>query len=280
MSPLANALLATVAISLISLVGAAVFRGKWWNERHELRVVSFAAGVLLAAVFLDLLPEAVEAWDGNSNIFIASLVAMAALFFVERYIHGTHQHHGHESHVHHHTSSGYFILLGDGVHNFIDGVAIATGFIISPELGIATTLAVAAHELPHEIADYGILLKSGYSRTRALVYNLISGLTAVMGAGAVFMAGDFVADNLSFFLTATAGLFLYIACVNLIPELHHQRVKGRFVYGAPFLAGIMIIAGLLYAIPHEGHGADEEHLEMSEGIGEELEHLEEGNTVP
>lgn len=258
MSDLASALVATTVISLISLVGAAVFRGKWWNERNEMRAVSFAAGVLLAAVFLDLLPEAVELWDGTTNVFIGALATMAILFFVERLIHGTHKHHGHESHVHHHSASGYFILLGDGVHNFIDGVAIATAFIISPELGIATTLAVAAHELPHEIADYGILLKSGYSRGRALAYNLISGLTAVLGAGAVFIAGDLVTDNLSFFLTATAGLFLYIACVNLMPELHHQRVKGRLVYGAPFLVGIFTIAALLLLIPHEGH-ADGKH---------------------
>lgn len=243
---------ATVLISLISLTGAAILRGRLWNPRNELRVISFAAGVLLATVFLDLLPQAVHEAKGSTTIFTGALFAMAAFFFIERFAHGRHAHQGDESHIHHHTTSSYFILMGDGVHNFVDGVAIGVSFLIEPGLGIATTLAVAAHELPHEIADYGILRRT-YSAGRALLYNLLSGLTAVLGAVSVFLFGEFVENHLAIFISATAGMFIYIAAVNLMPELHHQRVKGRLLYGAPFLIGIALIALVLTVIPHEHH---------------------------
>lgn len=250
MSPLLQAVLATTAVSALALIGAAVLRGSWWNERNELRVVSFAAGVLLATVFLDVIPEALEA-AGNTDVLIGVLVAMTLFFFAERFMHGRHSHGsaGHESHMHHHTSSRYFILVGDGLHNFVDGVAIGVSFLISTELGIATTLAVAAHELPHEIADFGILIRGGYSRNKALFFNFLSGLTAVLGALTVFMFGGFAEEYLGWLLAGAAGMFIYIAAVNLMPELHHQPIKGRFIYGAPFLIGILTIAVLTQLIP-------------------------------
>lgn len=235
-------LLATFGVSLVALVGIVFFFIKRRRAQLEMRLLSFATGVLLATTFLELFPEAVEASGGQPEIFIASLVAMAAFFYIERFLHGFHTHHGDESHVHHHTSSRYLILIGDGVHNFIDGVAIAAAFLVSPTVGVATTLAVLAHELPHEFADYGILVRGGFSRSKALLYNFLSGLTAVVGALVTFAAGDFVTANLGYFIAATAGMFLYIAAANLIPELHHQRLRGRFMYGAPLLVGIILIA--------------------------------------
>lgn len=248
MSALAASVLATVGVSLLSFVGL-VLTGPLWNERTELRLVSFAAGVLLATAFLDLLPEAIE-HSGDPTVLTAALVAICGFFFLERIIHGRHTHTGHESHLGHHSTSGYFILFGDGIHNFIDGVAIAAGFTVSPELGILTTVAVAAHELPHEVGDYAILRQGGFSRMRALLYNFLSGLTAVAGALVTFVFQDFVTDHLAILMAAVAGMFIYIAAVNLIPELHHQRVKGRFLYATPFIIGVLLIPFLLGVLPH------------------------------
>lgn len=238
---------ATFFVSLLSLTGIFFIFGKWWNERIELRLVSFAAGVLLATVFLDLLPEALESADGNTHILIGALIAMAAFYFTERFLHGMHEH-GHdktsESHVRHHSNSRYFILIGDGAHNFVDGVAIGSAFLLDTGLGIVTTLAVIAHEIPHEVADYSVLVHGGYSRGKALWYNFLSGLTAVAGGAAVFVFGSAVEDHLAILLSASAGMFLYIASANLIPELHHQRVTGRLIYGTPFLVGIVLMIAL------------------------------------
>lgn len=236
-------LLATVGVSLLSLIGILLVFGKWWNARIELRLVSFAAGILLGTAFLDLLPEALETADGDTDILIATLAAMAAFFLAERFLHARHDHShdDHAPHLRHHSSSRYFILLGDGVHNFVDGVAIGAGFLIDPALGVATTLAVVAHEIPHEVADYSILIHGGYSRAKALGYNFLSALTAVAGGVAVHLFGDAVEDNLGLLLAASAGMFIYIAGTNLLPELHHQRLAGRAIYATPFLAGIVVM---------------------------------------
>lgn len=263
MSALAASILATVGVSLLSFVGL-VLTGHLWNERVELRLVSFAAGVLLATAFLDLLPEAVEQ-AGASEALLAALVAICGFFLLERIIHGRHTHTGQESHLGHHSTSGYFILVGDGIHNFIDGVAIAASFIVSPELGILTTVAVAAHELPHEVGDYAILRKSGFSRTRALTFNFLSGLTAVAGAVTTFAFQDFVTENLGILIAAVAGMFVYIAAVNLIPELHHQRIKGRFLYATPFIVGVLLIPLLLAVLPH-GHAEEGDHADETTEI--------------
>lgn len=252
MSSFASAVVATLGVSLVSLVGIVFLIRNFWNERLETRLVSFAAGVLLGTTFLELIPEAIHENQSEANVFIAALAAMVVFFFLERVLHAMHHHEGGESHVHHHTSSRYFILAGDGVHNFVDGVAIGAAFLVGPEVGLATTAAVVAHELPHEFGDYAILVRGGYSKRKALLLNLASGLTAVVGAMAVFAFGDFVEAHLAWFLAATAGMFIYIAAANLIPELHHQRVRGPLLYGTPFIVGVLVIA-LLTAVLLPGH---------------------------
>jgi len=259
MSALALSVLATFAVSLISFVGLFFIAARLWNDRLEVRAVSFAAGVLLASTFLDLLPEALKEAPSIPEALTVTLLAMVGFFFVERVIHSWHghthgepahpgEHPGEIHHVEHGTASRYLILLGDGVHNAIDGVAIAASFITSPAVGLTTTLAVMAHEIPHEVGDYAVLVRGGYSRKRALIYNFLSGLTAVAGAVMTFMFGEFVEHHLSWFVAATAGMFLYIAAANLIPELHHQRLRGRFLYGGPFLLGILTVAVLTSVI--------------------------------
>jgi zinc and cadmium transporter len=243
MPPVVQALLATLFVSAIALIGI-VFFFREWNDRLSIGSLSFAAGVLLATAFLELLPEAVESGAGAS-IFTAALAAMIGFFLLERLIRGFHVHE--DGHA---VTSRYLILVGDGLHNFIDGVAIGASFLASPALGVATTLAIAVHEVPQEIADYGILVSGGFARRTALLLNFLSGLTAVVGAALCFVAEGFVLTHLAWFMAATAGMFIYIAGSDLIPELHHARLRANWMATIPFLVGVLLMGLLRVAMPH------------------------------
>jgi zinc and cadmium transporter len=241
MSPLVQSLVATFFVSAVSLVGV-VFLFTDWTERRALLFISFAAGVLLATAFLEMFPEAVRRAQGGGNIFAASLAAMGAFFLLERFLFGFHTDSAHEdSGV---GPSGYFVLIGSTVHNFIDGVVIAASFLVSPMLGFTTTLAVAAHEIPHEAADFGVLLNARFSRGTALLLNFLSGLAAMVGALWCFWFEGLVERRLPWFLAATAGMFIYIAASDLLPELHHPRARRDWVSTVPFFVGVGLIAGL------------------------------------
>jgi zinc and cadmium transporter len=239
MGPFVQALLATFLVSLIALLGIRIAFASRHSPRRETLLLSFAAGVLLATAFLDLLPEAVEHSGGDGRVFVASLAAMIAFFFLERLLHGFHVHEGDP-----HVAPGSLVLIGDAVHNFVDGVAIAASFLADPRLGVATTLAVAVHEIPQEIADAALLLRSRFSRRSALAWNFACGLCSVVGAVAVFALRGPVEGHLAWFMTSTAGMFLYIAASDLIPELHHPEGGGSWLYTLPFLAGVALIAAL------------------------------------
>jgi zinc and cadmium transporter len=142
------------------------------------------------------------------------------------------------------------ILIGDGLHNFIDGIAIAVSFLAGPEVGLTATLAVAVHEIPQEIADYAILIRGGFTPRQALALNFLSGLTALVGVGAVFAVERFVEVQIAWFMTATAGMFVYIAASDLLPELHHSRLGGPIMYLMPFLGGVATVAVLGMIAPH------------------------------
>jgi zinc and cadmium transporter len=240
-----QSMFATGVVSLIALVGIVFVYARTWSERVEVVLISFAAGVLLSTAFLDLLPEAVAQAKPGAPIFAAALAAMIVFFLLERLLHGFH---GHEEH--HAAASRYLILIGDGLHNFIDGVAIAVSFIAGPEVGVTATLAVAVHEIPQELADYAILIRGGFTPRRALALNFVTGLSALVGVAAVFALQGFVESHISWFMTATAGMFVYIAASDLLPELHHSRLGGPVMYLVPFLAGVATVALLGTATAH------------------------------
>lgn len=255
-SPLALALLAALAVSAIALVGIVFVVWQKAMQQGELGMIGFAAGVLLAAAFLELLPSAIaRSAPAEGNVFVWALGAMVAFFFLERFLHGFHEHDaGHEGHGHHDhaLASRTLILIGDGLHNFVDGVVIAASFLAGPSLGLATTLAVAAHEVPQEIADYAILVRGRLSPQRALFLNFLSGLSSVLGVLACFAFRDVVERHLASCLTATAGMFIYIAASDLIPELHHPRHRGRWLPALPLLAGVTLIALLSRFVSEPG----------------------------
>ena len=256
----AQALLATLWVSALSFAGIALVFGRRPGARGEIVLLSFAAGVLLATSFLEIVPEAVERAAGDGRVFTATLGAMIGFFVLERFLHGFHVHeegaaphpgeHLHGPHAGHAGASRYLILVGDGLHNFIDGVVIAASFAVSTELGLVTTFAVTVHEVPQELADFGILVAGGFSVRTALLVNFLSGLTAVLGA-VCFFAFAPTEHHLGWLLATTAGMFIYIAGSDLIPQLHHHpHGASRWIYG-PFLGGVAVIA--LLGVLVDGH---------------------------
>jgi len=225
-------------IGSIASLGGSIFLlfKKNLTEAFSNRLINFAAGVLIATAFLDLFPEAIKVSRG-SNIFIPAIMGFVAFFFAERFIQLFHFHHGHGE-----KTSTVLVLIGDGVHNFIDGVAIAAAFLTSIPLGITTSLAVAAHEIPQEIADMGVLLSNKLSKSRALLYNFLSALTALAGALLSFFLASLIEPYLYIFLAVTAGFFIYISASDLIPQLHEEyRGNRKFSHIFIFLLGIIFV---------------------------------------
>lgn len=238
----------TLLGGLVSLIGGILllFKEKLAaGISHYL--ASFAAGALLGTAFLDLLPEASHESEeilergGNAiNIFLWTLVGVLAFFLLERFLHWFHHHHDHQQTRDKAIVS--LVTLGDSLHNFIDGVAIAATFMVSIPLGVVTTLAVAAHEIPQEIGDFGILLHKGVKRIKILALNVISALAALVGGVLTFLLGESIHDTLPIFLSLAAGFFIYIAASDLIPEIHNQeKRKVAVIETLLLIIGVLVI---------------------------------------
>jgi zinc and cadmium transporter len=212
---------ATLGVSLLSLAGIALFLfGKKSIDRILFFLISFSTGTLLGAAFFDILPESMESLDAHAALE-AAIVGLVVAFVMEKVIHWHHHHAG--TAKEHHKPLGTLTLVGDGLHNFFDGVAIAAAFMVDVPLGITTTLAIALHEIPQEIGDFGLLLYSGFSRWKALSFNLLSALAAVAG-GVLFYLFSWVVEGLEgYALGFTAGMFIYVAAADLLPELHKEK---------------------------------------------------------
>lgn len=229
--------------SILSLFGGLILlKRKVWEGETGVHMLAFAAGVLIATSFLDLLPEALHESGDDVNIFLAAMLGLVVFFFLERVLISFHPHEKEQLEQAKQQSLVSLILLGDGLHNFIDGFVIAGSFLVSTELGIITALAVAAHEIPQEISDFTILLRSGMKASKAIWFNILSGLTALIGAVMAIFLADFIEPYLGLVLAFTSGMFIYIATVNLIPELQHTYLKERkWHQTAFFLIGIIAV---------------------------------------
>lgn len=202
----------------------------------------FAAGALIAAVFLDLLPEGIAESTANS-VLTWAMIGILIFFFLDRFLTWFHHHH-HEPTEAENQASKSLIIFGDTVHNALDGVAIAAAFLISVPAGIITTIAVAAHEIPQEIGDFGLLLSKGMRRKRVLIANVASALATTVFAVITFALGS--ADKLPIgaLLGISAGFLLYIAMSDVIPSLHEHSPKKKLFSPAPFmlLLGVITVA--------------------------------------
>jgi zinc and cadmium transporter len=238
-----SVIVASLVGGLFSLIGGMMLlRSKKSAAVLAEYATPFAAGALISAAILDLLHEALEInqSDGKEPIIVLYALSFGILLFfvLERFLHFFHHHYDHDEQDK--KVSNSLIIVGDTVHNALDGVAIAASFLVSVELGIVTTLAVALHEIPQEIGDFGLMLKNGMSRKRVLLVNVASSLSTVASAVFVYQLGSERTIPQAFLLSVTAGLFLYIALSDIIPTVHETSSKKIFD-----IRPILVIVGFL-----------------------------------
>ena len=262
MTLLLDIIIFTAVGGVLSVLAASLFLLLSESRRQKLlpHGVSFAIGALLTGAFCGLIPHAFAEVPVTeiSQVSASILVGILLFFVLEKLLvwrhchshtceahgedsHAAHAHHQHNARSRPHTA-GVFIILGDSIHNFVDGVLIAAAFLTDPQLGVVTSLAVAAHEIPQEVGDFAILLHSGYSRSKALFYNVVSSLATVVGGVLGFFSLGNLHALLPYFLSLAASSFIYIAVADLIPTLHQKTdLKTSLQQIALIMAGVVLI---------------------------------------
>jgi zinc and cadmium transporter len=250
-------LIATFVGGLLSVVIAASLTATVLSRVVQ-HLVSLSAGVLLGTALLDVLPEAFESKASPQALFGTLLGGLLFFFLLEKaelYRH-SHHHEGDEHHHHHgfdHEQAGrggWSVIMGDSIHNFCDGIIIAAAFLADTRLGVVTALAIIAHEIPQEVGDYIVLLNAGFSRARALFYNALSGMAAVLG-GVVgyYVVGPWEA-LFPYLLVVAASSFIYVAVADLIPQLQHRLTLRETVAQLAWLAAGLLIVLVLVQYLH------------------------------
>jgi len=235
---LAYIILATIIVSLISFVGVVTLalKDKILNK-ILLILIGLSAGALMGGAFLHLLPEAVEKSTGL-DVYLFVLIGFILFFLIEKVLHWRHCHKG-ECDVH---TFHYMNLVGDSIHNFIDGLIMAASFVVSAPLGITTTIAIATHEIPQEIGDFGVLIYGGFSKKKALTLNFLVALTAVIGGVVGYFISSRVENTVLYILPFAAGGFIYIAATDLVPEIRKELdIKKYMATLFVFICGILIM---------------------------------------
>jgi len=235
---LAYIFLATFIVSLISFVGVVTLalKDKILNK-ILLILIGLSAGALMGGAFLHLLPEAVEKSTGL-DVYLFVLIGFILFFLIEKVLHWRHCHKG-ECDVH---TFQYMNLVGDSIHNFIDGLIMAASFVVAIPLGITTTIAIATHEIPQEIGDFGVLLYGGFSKKRAIMLNFVVALTAVLGGIVGYFVSKSIENIVVFILPFAAGGFIYIAATDLVPEIRKELDMKKYMATLfVFICGILIM---------------------------------------
>ncbi len=213
-------LLSVALVSLISLIGIFTLSINKNVLRHSVFfLVSLAVGALFGDAFIHLIPEAFELFGDPSQAALYIIVGIFIFFILEKFFHWHHCHGTGDQCEHTTHPLGRMVLFSDSLHNFLDGVIIAAGYLVSIEVGIATTVAIMLHEIPQEIGDFGILIHAGYTRAKALLVNFLSALAAVLGAVITLIIGNTVEIFIPYLIAIAAGSFIYIAGSDLVPEL-------------------------------------------------------------
>lgn len=239
MADLIVILASVTVVSLIAFIGI-LFIGlkEAFLKRILMALVGFASGSLIGGAFIHLLPESLE--KTGQALFYYVIVGIVFFFIMEKFLYWRHCHEG-KCPIH---IFAYLNLIGDGIHNFIDGMIIAASFIISYDLGTATTLAVIFHEIPQEIGDFGVLIYGGIGKRKAIAYNFVSALTAIVGALITYHLA-YIQGIEQFLVPFAAGGFIYIAATDLMPELHKKYgAKESLIQLAAILTGIGLMSAL------------------------------------
>jgi len=258
----------TAAGGVLSVVAAAgvLLLSDTARARLLPSLVSFAIGALLGAALLGLLPDALSAHSGDAGVItLTLLLGLLAFFVLEKMVIWRHCHaydcevHGHaetgvrgyDVHQVNHArklAAGNLILIGDGIHNLVDGVLIAAAFLTDVKLGIVTSIAVTAHEIPQEVGDFAVLLNSGYSRARALAYNVLSSLTTIVGGVIAYFSLSLAQGAVPYVLAVAASSFIYIAVADLIPGLHQRPEVSATLHQAVLIGcgvGVILLVQLI-----------------------------------
>lgn len=223
-------MVATSLAGFISITAAAIFSFSFLAKVVE-RMVSLSVGIMLSTSFLHALPEAFESQADPRKLFAVLLAGLLAFFLLEKFAILRHSHHheadGHD-HEHGHDAheagkAGWMILVGDGLHNFTDGILVAAAFLANPHLGLVTGLAIIAHEIPQEIGDFIVLLNAGFSRLRAYVYNLLCSLMGVLGGLLGYFTLDKASELIPYVLVLASSGFIYIALSDLMPQMQKRN---------------------------------------------------------
>jgi zinc and cadmium transporter len=226
-----------ILMSAIALIGSVtLLLGEAVLDRVIMPLVAFAAGSLLAGAFFHMLPAALGRAP-EASVFLWTLIGFALFFALEQFLHW---HHCHRAYADCKKPLTYLILLGDGLHNFLGGLGVAAVFLIDVRLGIAAWLAAAAHEVPQELGDFGVLVHGGWKKATALVLNLLSGLAFLVGGLVAYAASGRI--DVGFLVPFAAGNFIYIGASDLVPEVNkHRDVWANFLHFGSFVAGIALL---------------------------------------
>lgn len=243
LSTLAAIIVAGATMALLSLTGSItlLLPDRLFN-RIVLPLVSLAAGTLLGGALFHMVPEAVRRAGNSLDVYFWLAAGMVSFLVLEQYLDWHHCH----RRVSAHKPVGYLVLFADGLHNLVDGLALGAAFLVDIRLGLITWLVEAAHEVPQEIGDFGILVQSGWSRTRALVVNLLSGTTVLLGALMAYFLADLL--PIGTLLAFAAGNFLYIALSDLVPQVTARpALREKVVNTTTFVSGLALLMVLAIA---------------------------------
>lgn len=233
--------------SLAGLLGGLLMLSKKnWAKVISVHAIPFAAGVMLVVSLLDLLPEAIEKTSPNTVFPIVLIVIVAAFFFEQFFMHLHH----HEEHTRTISRSMPLVVVGDTIHNFIDGLAIAAAYLVSPSLGVVVALATFLHEIPHEMGDFGLMIAAGWQRAKIILVNVFSAMSSYLGAILVVAFAASFEANLGVLLAVAGGLFLYIASSDLLPEVHEDHKDSPWHQAGLLLAGVVLMWGIGQILPH------------------------------
>ena len=231
--------------SVFALIGGLIFLSvPRWSDVLAMYSVPFAGGVLLTVALIGVLPESVEILDHSA--YLITLITFLVIYLFENLFFSLH-HHDEDGHHHIAHRSAWFVMLGDTIHNFIDGVAIAAAFIITPGLGLITAISTFLHEVPHEIGDFGILLKAKWSKRNIILTNLFSACASLVGAIAVYFIepSEYI---LGVLLAISAGIFLYLGASDFLPHAGKHLSKDKMMLALLFGVGLMMLS--ILSIPH------------------------------
>jgi zinc and cadmium transporter len=249
METLGIILIATVLVGVMSLIGAVLLPLNIDVKKATFYLISLASGTLIGGALLHLIPEALE--TRGEHTFLAVGMGVFLFFIMEKFLIWRHCHHHQKPEDHIRPVVANMVLVGDAIHNFIDGIIIAGAFLASPALGISVTIGIALHEIPQELGDFGILIHGGYSVRKALLLNALMGSTAILGAVLGYFFFEAFDSLHKFVLPFAAGGFLYIAMADLIPQLHEQtKTKHTFLQILLLAGGFVLMLGVRHIFHH------------------------------